>query len=137
MTLPLAEAAVEDLRHAHRELLGVVDSLSATDWERFVPYGEWTVKDLIAHAIGDMSPSGAGLIHAGVLTPEFIAATSKGFDVRARNASIVNKAWLTPPSAQRPTSTTGKANRSIRSRISSRSVSGTKRPPAPSTNTER
>ncbi|HET8944959.1 MAG TPA: maleylpyruvate isomerase N-terminal domain-containing protein [Dehalococcoidia bacterium] len=91
MTLPQAEAAIEDLRHAHRELLGVVDSLSAADWERFVPYGDWTVKDLIAHAIGDMSPSGAGLIHAGVLTPEFIAATSKGFDVRARNASIVEE----------------------------------------------
>jgi hypothetical protein len=91
MTLPLAEAAVEDLRHAHRELLGVVDSLSASDWERFVPYGEWTVKDLVAHAIGDMSPSGPGLIHAGVLTPEFIADTSKVFDVRTRNASIVEE----------------------------------------------
>ncbi len=91
MTLPQVEAAVEDLRHAHRELLGVVDSLSDADWERYVPYGDWTVKDMVAHAIGDMSPSGAGLIHAGVLTPEFIASTSKGFDVRARNASIVEE----------------------------------------------
>lgn len=91
MTLPQVEAAVEDLRHAHRELLGVVDSLSDADWERYVPYGEWTVKDLVAHAIGDMSPSGAGLIHAGVLTPEFIAATSKAFDIRRRNQSIVEE----------------------------------------------
>jgi hypothetical protein len=91
MTLPQVEAAVEDLRHADGELLGVVDSLSAGDWERHVPYGEWTVKDMVAHAIGDMSPSGAGLIHAGVLTPEFIESTSRGFDVRARNASIVEE----------------------------------------------
>jgi len=54
-----------------------------------VPYGEWTVKDLIAHAIGDMSPSGAGLILAGVLTPQFIEGTSRTFDVRARNAAMV------------------------------------------------
>ena len=91
MTLPQVEAAVEDLRHAHRELLGIVDSLSDADWERYVPYGDWTVKDMVAHAIGDMSPSGAGLIHAGVLTPEFIESTSRGFDVRARNASIVEE----------------------------------------------
>lgn len=91
MTLPQVAAAVEDLRHAHRELLGAVDSLSDADWDRFVPYGDWTVKDMVAHAIGDMSPSGAGLIHAGVLTPEFISATSKAFDVRARNSSIVEE----------------------------------------------
>ncbi len=91
MTLPQVEAAVEDLRHAHRELLGVVDSLSDADWNRCVPFGAWTVKDMVAHAIGDMSPSGAGLIHAGVLTPEFIESTSRGFDVRARNASIVEE----------------------------------------------
>ena len=91
MSLPQVEAAVEDLRHAHRELLGVVDSLSDSDWERYVPYGDWTVKDKVAHAIGDMSPSGAGLIHAGVLTPEFIESTSRVFDVRARNASIVEE----------------------------------------------
>jgi len=91
MTLPQVEAAVEDLRHAHRELLGVVDSLSDAGWQRYVPYGEWTVKDMVAHVIGDMSPSGPGLIHAGVLTPEFIAATSQSFDVRARNAAIVEE----------------------------------------------
>jgi len=89
MTLPLAQAAVDDLRHAHRELLAVVDSLSDADWDRYVPYGEWTVKDLIAHAIGDMSPSGPGLIQAGILTPDFIAGTSRTFDVRARNAAMV------------------------------------------------
>ena len=89
--LPVAEAAVDDLRHAHRDLLRVVDSLSDVDWRRPVPYGEWTVKDLVAHVIGDMSPSGPGLILAGVLTPQFIADTSKGFDVRARNRSLVEE----------------------------------------------
>src|SRR3972149_2663457 len=59
MTLPVVEAAMEDLRLAHRELLRVVDSLSDADWDRYVPYGEWTVKDLGAHCIGDMSPPGA------------------------------------------------------------------------------
>ena len=89
MPLPVVEAAVEDLTRSHRELLRLVDSLSENDWERPVPYGEWTVKDLIAHVIGDMSPSGPGLILAGILTPEFIADTSKGFDVRGRNAAMV------------------------------------------------
>ncbi|MDO8614889.1 MAG: maleylpyruvate isomerase N-terminal domain-containing protein [Dehalococcoidia bacterium] len=89
--LPLAVAAVEDLRLAHRELLRVVDSLSDDGWERPVPYGEWTVKDLVAHAIGDMSPSGPGLILAGVLTPQFIADTSSSFDLRARNRSLVEE----------------------------------------------
>ena len=36
-----------------------------------------------------MSPSGVGLILAGVLTPQFIADTGKTFDVRARNAAVV------------------------------------------------
>jgi uncharacterized protein (TIGR03083 family) len=89
MALPAAEAAVEDLTRAHRELLRLVDSLTESDWERPVPYGEWTVKDLVSHTIGDMSPSGPGLILAGILTPEFIADTSKGFDVRGRNAAMV------------------------------------------------
>jgi hypothetical protein len=89
MALPVAEAAVEDLTRSHRDLLRLVDSLSEGDWEKPVPYGEWTVKDLIAHVIGDMSPSGPGLILAGILTPQFIADTSKGFDIRARNASMV------------------------------------------------
>ncbi len=89
MPLPQAQAAVDDMRLAHRELLRVVDSLSDAEWARLVPYGEWTVKDLIAHLVGDMSPSGPGLILAGVLTPEFIADTSKTFDVRPRNAAIV------------------------------------------------
>jgi len=91
MTLPTAQAAVDDLQHAHRELLRLVDSLSEADWERPVPYGEWTVKDLIAHVIGDMSPSGPGLILAGVLTPEFIAANSTSFDVRSRNRAMVEE----------------------------------------------
>ena len=89
MTLPLAQAAVDDIRRAHRDLLRLVDSLSDADWDHPVPYGEWTVKELIAHLIGDMSPSGPGLIHAGILTPEFIAETAKSFDLRARNAAMV------------------------------------------------
>ncbi len=91
MPLSNALAAVDDLRHAHRELLRVVDALSDADWERPVPYGEWTVKDLVAHVIGDMSPSGPGLIHAGVLTPQFIADTSATFDIRVRNAAMVEE----------------------------------------------
>lgn len=91
MPLPSALAAVEDLRRAHRDLLRVVDSLTDADWARPVPYGEWTVKDLIAHVIGDMSPSGPGLILAGVLTPQFIADTSSTFDIRTRNAAMVEE----------------------------------------------
>jgi hypothetical protein len=97
MTLPVVQAALDDLRLAHRELLGVVDSLSDDDWARYVPYGDWTVKDLIAHAIGDMSPRGVGLILAGVLTPAFIADTGKTFDVRARNAALVAERRDYPP----------------------------------------
>jgi hypothetical protein len=91
VTLPQALAAVVDLQHAHRELLRVVDSLKPEDWSRGVPYGEWTVKDLVSHCIGDMSPSGPGLIAAGVLTPEFIAETSEAFDVRHRNRDMVEE----------------------------------------------
>ncbi len=91
MPLPQVEAAVEDLQHAHREILRVVDDLSPEDWGRFVPHGDWTIKDLIAHAVGGMSPSGAGLIHAGILTPEFIAETARSFDTRSRNASMIEE----------------------------------------------
>jgi hypothetical protein len=91
MPLTIAEAAVEDLTRSHRELLRLVDSLSDGDWERPVPYGDWTVKDLIAHAIGDMSPGWAGLILAGVLTPEFIVDMGKGYDARTANAANVQE----------------------------------------------
>ena len=91
MTLPVVEAAMEDLRLAHRELLRVVDALSDSDWERPVPYGDWTVKDLVAHAIGDLSPSGVGLILAGILTPAFIEGTARTFDVRKLNAALVDE----------------------------------------------
>jgi len=91
MTLPAALAAVVDLQHAHRELLRVVDSLRPSDWNRGVPYGEWTVKEIVSHCIGDMSPSGPGLIAAGVLTPQFIAETSEAFDVRARNRDMIDE----------------------------------------------
>jgi len=95
MALPIAEAAVEDLTRSHRELLRLVDSLSESDWERPVPYGEWTVKDLIAHVIGDMSPGWAGLILAGVLTPQFILDMGRGYDARTANAANVEerKRW--------------------------------------------
>jgi hypothetical protein len=91
VTLPAALAAVVDLQHAHRELLRVVDSLKPDDWSRGVPYGEWTVKDLVSHCIGDMSPSGPGLIAAGVLTPQFIDETAQTFDVRGRNREMVEE----------------------------------------------
>jgi len=54
--LPQVQAAIRDLRQAHRQLLRLVDSLDPDDWYRYVPYGEWTVKDLVAHLVGDMSP---------------------------------------------------------------------------------
>lgn len=91
MALPQALAAVVDLQHAHRELLRVVDSLKPADWDRGVPYGEWTVKDFIALCIGDMSPSGPGLIAAGILTPEFIAQTAATMDVRVRNQAMIEE----------------------------------------------
>jgi uncharacterized damage-inducible protein DinB len=95
MPLPIAEAAVEDLTRSHRELLRIVDSLSEKDWERLVPYGDWTVKDLVAHVTGDMSPGWPGLILAGVLTPQFIVDMGKGYDARTANAANVEerKRW--------------------------------------------
>jgi len=97
MPLPQVQAAIRDLRRAHRELLRLVDALSPEDWDRYVPYGEWTVKDLVAHLVGDMSPGGAGLVLAGVLTPEFIAGTAEFIDRRAMNARLVaERARLTP-----------------------------------------
>jgi Mycothiol maleylpyruvate isomerase N-terminal domain len=91
MALAVAEAAVDDLTRSHRELLRLVDSLSEGDWERAVPYGDWTVKDLIAHVIGDMSPGWPGLILAGVLTPQFIVDMGRGYDARTANAANVQE----------------------------------------------
>jgi uncharacterized protein (TIGR03083 family) len=95
VALPVVEAAVEDLTRSHRALLRLVDSLSEKDWERPVPYGDWTVKDMVAHVIGDMSPGWAGLILAGVLTPQFIVDMGRGYDARtANNAQIEErKRW--------------------------------------------
>ena len=95
MALPVVKAAVEDLTRAHRELLRLVDSLSEGDWDRPVPYGDWTVKDLVAHVTGDMSPGWAGLILAGVLTPQFIVEMGRGYDARTANAANVEerKRW--------------------------------------------
>jgi Mycothiol maleylpyruvate isomerase N-terminal domain/DinB superfamily len=91
MALAVAEAAVDDLTRSHRELLRLVDSLSEADWERAVPYGDWTVKDLIAHVIGDMSPGWPGLILAGVFTPQFIVDMGRGYDARTANAANVEE----------------------------------------------
>jgi uncharacterized damage-inducible protein DinB len=91
VTLPTAQHAVVDLQHAHRELLRVVDALSPEEWDRGLPYGDWTIKDLIAHLVGDLSPSGPGLIYAGVLNEQFIADTSRFFDVRGRNQAVVDE----------------------------------------------
>ena len=91
MSLRTAQHAVVDLEHAHRELLRVVDALSPEQWDRGVPYGDWTVKDLIAHLVGDLSPSGPGLIYAGVLNEQFIADTSRFFDVRGRNQAVIEE----------------------------------------------
>lgn len=91
MSLRTAQHAVVDLEHAHRELLRVVDGLSPEEWDRGVPYGDWTIKDLIAHLVGDLSPSGAGLIYAGVLNEQFIADTSRFFDVRGRNQAVIEE----------------------------------------------
>ncbi len=91
VTLPTAQHAAVDLQHAHRELLRVVDALAPEEWDRGVPYGDWTIKDLIAHLVGDLSPSGPGLIYAGVLNEQFIADTSRFFDVRGRNQSVVDE----------------------------------------------
>ena len=71
--------------------LNPVLDISPEDWDRGVPCGEWTVKDLIAHLVGDLSPSGAGLIYAGVLNEQFIADTSRFFDVRGRNQAVVEE----------------------------------------------
>ena len=91
MSLRTAQHAVVDLEHAHRELLRVVDALSPEEWDRGVPYGDWTIKDLIAHLVGDLSPSGPGLIYAGVLNEQFIADTSRFFDVRGRNQAVIEE----------------------------------------------
>src|SRR5574341_343304 len=91
MALPAVQAAVDDLRASHRELLRTVDSLADADWQRPVPYGQWTVKDLVAHTIGDMSPSWPGFILAGVLTPQFIVDMGKGYDARTANADVVEE----------------------------------------------
>ncbi len=91
MSLPVVEAAVDDLRRSHRELLRVVDSLSEGDWGRAVPYGEWVVKDLVAHCVGDMSPGWPGLILAGVLTQQFIVDMGKGYDARTTNRVTVDE----------------------------------------------
>ncbi|MBI1885323.1 MAG: maleylpyruvate isomerase N-terminal domain-containing protein [Chloroflexi bacterium] len=97
MALAVVTAAIRETKAAHRDLLRLVDSLSDADWSRPVPYGEWTVKDMVAHLVGDLSPGGAGLILAGILTPEFIAGTARTFDRRPLNASQVEeRARLSP-----------------------------------------
>jgi uncharacterized protein (TIGR03083 family) len=49
MTLPVVEAAMDDLQLAHRELLRVVDSLSDNAWQEPGPDPGWTHRDILAH----------------------------------------------------------------------------------------
>ena len=90
MTLPVASRRVVDLQHAQRELLRVVDSLKHKNGTAAC-LREWTIKEPVSALHRDMSPSGPGLIGAGVLTPQFIAETSEAFDVRHRNRDMVDE----------------------------------------------
>jgi hypothetical protein len=42
-------AAVEDMRAARDELVSALDEVGPEDWGRYVPYGERTLHDLLAH----------------------------------------------------------------------------------------
>ena len=69
MNLPVAEAAIADTQEARRQLLELVDSLSPADWSRPVPYGQWTIKGLLAHVIGDMTGGIVAMLVSGQLDP--------------------------------------------------------------------
>lgn len=45
----LVERALFDMRQARAELLRELARLTEADWEGYVPYGVWTLKDLLAH----------------------------------------------------------------------------------------
>src|SRR3990172_5168613 len=89
MTLAVAEAAIADAQEARRQLLELVDSLAEADWSRPVPYGEWTVKDLVAHVIGDLTGGFVGMLVSGQLDPRTIPQIAQTYDPRPINAQEV------------------------------------------------
>jgi len=89
MTMPVAEAAIADIQEARRQLLELVDSLSPADWSRPVPYGQWTIKDLLAHVIGDMTGGIVATLVSGQLDPRTIPAIAGAYDSRPINAQRV------------------------------------------------
>lgn len=46
---PFVHDAVQDMQIARDVLEAAFDALSDDDWRRYVPYGVWTVRDLLAH----------------------------------------------------------------------------------------
>lgn len=97
MTLPVAEAAIADIREGRRQLLELVDSLSPADWSRPVPYGQWTIKDLLAHVIGDMTGGIVALLVSGQLDPRTILDIARTYDSRPINAQRVASREGTSP----------------------------------------
>ncbi|MDP2959417.1 MAG: maleylpyruvate isomerase N-terminal domain-containing protein [Longimicrobiales bacterium] len=89
MTLPVAEAAIADAQEARHQLLELVDSLAEADWSRPVPYGEWTVKDLVAHVIGDLTGGFVGMLVSGQLDPRLIPQLAQTYDPRPINTQQV------------------------------------------------
>ena len=95
MTLPVAEAAIADMQEARRKFIAVVNSLSPGDWSRPVPCpadpsgGPWTVKDAVAHVIGDMTAGLHGMLVSGQLDPKTIPDLAKTYDSAAANAQTV------------------------------------------------
>ena len=49
MTLPEIEAAMDDIRVAHRVLLRAVDSVADEAWDEPSPDADWTYRDVLAH----------------------------------------------------------------------------------------
>jgi len=49
VTLPAIEAAIDDLRVAHRELFRAVDSVADEAWDEPSPDPDWTYRDVLAH----------------------------------------------------------------------------------------
>ena len=97
MTLPVAEAAIADTQEARRQLLELVDSLSEADWSRPVPYGQWTIKDLMAHVIGDMTGGIVAMLVSGQLDPRMIPDIAQAYDSRPLNARQVASREDTSP----------------------------------------
>lgn len=89
MTLPVAEAAIADTEEARREFAALVDSLSPADWSRPVPYGQWTVKDVVAHVVGDLTAGLHGMLVSGQLDPRTILTLARTYDPGPANAQIV------------------------------------------------